>query len=159
MQVVEMNAITAIRNLINLGKMVFGSDGEYQFEIQTGEVISKIRFMQNFGFVSAPPIGSTSLLAARAGSKDASVAIVIENRAGAVSLAEGETVVYNNSGVTIHLKAGGEVEIKGADLVVAEGDVSDQGLVTPSMQDMRDLYNTHTHVVTGSVTAVPTQQM
>lgn len=144
--------------MISLAKMVTGSAGEYQFEVQTGEILSKVRFVQNFGFVSEPPADSTALLTSRAGSKDASVAVVIENRDGAVSLASGEVVVYNNHGVSIHLKAGGVVEILGADLEVT-GDVQDAGTVTPTMQDMRDLYNTHTHNETGSVTAVPNQSM
>lgn len=154
-----MNLIDRIRNIVNLGKLITGSAGEYQFSIQTDEIISKVRFVQNFGFVSEPPKESTAILAARAGAKDAATAIVIENRDGAVSLAEGETVVYNNHGVAIHLKAGGDVEITGANLTVSAGDVSDQGATTPAMQDMRNLYNTHTHNETGSVTAVPNQAM
>jgi phage baseplate assembly protein V len=155
-----MTVIERIRNILNLAKLLTGANGEYQFSIQTGETVSRVRFMQNFGMVSEPPKNSTALLAARGGAKDASVALVVENRDGAVTLAEGETVVYNNSGVTVHLKKDGTVEIKGANLEVTEGYVQDDNTTgTETMQKMRDLYNTHTHNETGSVTAIPNQQM
>jgi len=130
-----MSMISAIKNLLNLGKMTRkAGDGVYQITVVRDETIDNVPFMQNFGFVSEPPKKSMALIGARAGKKDASVIITIENRSGAVTLSEGETVVYNNHGTSIHLKEDGSVEIEGGDLDIANGNLKINGVQVVTTQ-------------------------
>ena len=69
-----------------------------------------------------------------------------------IKLQEGQVMIWNSDGNYMLFDAeseitimSGKVTIKGGDLEVAEGTVKDQNTTTPSMQNIRDAYNSHTH--------------
>jgi len=134
MQLVKMSILSSIKNLINLATMNRGSDGVYQITTLNDETVDNVRYMQPFGFKGEPPKGSKALAAFRAGKKDAGTILVIESDSGAVALSEGEVVVYNNHGASVHLKADGTTEVKGGDVNIAAGSLKVSGIQVVTSQ-------------------------
>jgi phage gp45-like len=146
------------RNRLRFGRLKsHGKRGEVQVEGLEGEIHSGLRHPQPHGLESRAPIESESYTAYQ-DSPDNGATLIIAGQAP-ITLSDGDTVIYNNAGVTVHLN-GSTVEISAnTDItgdLTATGNVSDSNATTATMAAMRALFNTHTH--TAPLTP-PTQQM
>jgi len=153
-----------LKNILHFGRLTaHGATGLVQTETHSGEVATDVRNPQAHGFASKAPIGSEVYTVYQGGNKDNGATLIVAGNSP-VALAEGDTVVYNVAGIKMHLN-GSKITITGATEltctgdIVSDTDVADQNATTPSIQDMRDLFDSHTHNETGSVTAVPNQTM
>lgn len=155
----------AVLTAITTGKRQFA-----EIRILDGEVRSKIERVENFGFTSLPLPGSQAVVLSVGGNRDHSVLVAVDTPACRLEILEsGEAAVYNADGDYIHVKRGGEIIIKASSKVIVDtprmevtGDLIDQTASGNSrtIQDMRDIFDSHTHDESiGSTTAVPNQQM
>jgi phage gp45-like len=137
-----------------------------------GEAIEGLELLQQFGFTSAPPAGTTVIALPLGGRTSASVIVATEHGAYRLKLtAAGEAALYNQDGDHVWLKRNGHVHIKASmqveietpnvlmhqnlavggsitagGAIAANGSITDQadsGGVT--MEAMRAAYNGHTH--------------
>lgn len=133
-----------------------------QVEGLEGEILEEIEIIQHVGFSSWIPDGSRVILLPINGKSSRSV-IVGSTKAQILVVAnEGETVIYDQFGHQILLtesgiKMKGDVEIVEGGLTVEKdikslAEISDK---TGSMQQMRDIYNSHTN----GNTPPPSQKM
>lgn len=140
-----------------------------QVSIMSGEVRDKVERFQDYGFTSVPFGSAEALTLALGGGTDHLVVIRADDRRyRPTGWAKGEAGMYDHRGQVIRLMADGTIRIYGASKVrmecdlevtgniAAGGDVSD---AAGSMQDMRDVYNGHTHPETGGTTTAPNQEM
>lgn len=111
-----MNILSRIKNLINVCKVTAFQSGGWKVSLLDGEVISNVKHAQNFGIKSHAPVGSNGILLSRGGQKSGAFLIALQNEDGATSLSEGEVVIYNDHGISIHLKDDGNIEVKGGDI-------------------------------------------
>ncbi|KAB0554024.1 phage baseplate assembly protein V [Pantoea stewartii subsp. stewartii] len=138
------------------------------------DVMSAHRLAE-FGFSSAPPIGSDVLVASLGGDRSSPIVIATNHRGSRLTgLKAGETAIYNQTGMYVKLTASGiEVEAKGQSVTVSDATTvtinASTGVVmnTPSLKvsgdvidntgsgnastlkQLRDAYNDHTHAVKG----------
>jgi phage baseplate assembly protein V len=140
-----------------------------QLQLRKDETASDVEHPQEFGFTSNCPDGSEALALFLMGDRDHGVSLIQFHRTKRKKdLAQGETAVYNDHGCSVHLKTGSTITITAAtklELISAlmtitgnltvVGDVSDSNPTTPTMAEMRAVYNSHKH----GTSAVPTQQM
>ncbi len=152
------NIMRVMRNSFSTGRLTaYGSTvGEVQTSLQSGEVVSELEHPQEWGFSSKSPLGQKTYSFFQAGSRDNGACLIVAGECP-VDLAVGESCVYNQAGITVHLKSDGVIEITGATALEVSGDVQDAGTITPTMQDMRDKFNIHTH--SGGTVPAPDQQM
>lgn len=120
------------------------------------EVRDGLERFQNFGLSSNPMPGAEAIALFLGGNKDHGIVIAVDDRKRRFKgLAAGETVLYNAvDGCHIRLMADGSIYIKSPLKVIVDapslectGDIKDQ---TGTMQEMRDVYNSHTHPANGS---------
>jgi len=167
-----MSLASKIRNIISIVKNDVYQNGKWKVSFLGSQAPTQVPHLQNFGFKSRPGSGKNAVMISRDGNPNAGIIIAIEDDEGAPGLAEGEVAVYNSHGAVIHLKASGNIEIDGGDVVIkggnleittgdatASGDVSDSNATTPTMISIRTLFNAHTHPVSGAVTLIPSTQM
>ena len=153
-----------ITNLFKFGRIKHhGTGGRVQVEELAGEVHSEIEHPQEHGFASKAPIGSKTYSAYRGGNQDSGAVLIIAGQAP-ITLAEGDSIMYSAGGATIHCTGsnieivGGTIDITG-DLDVS-GAVSDTNVTTPTMLQMRELFNNHIHTdILTNPTSIPTTQM
>lgn len=147
-------------------------DGQAQtVDVETHEGVLRagVEVMQVYGLASRPPAGpgAIALLLAIGGDQGDMVALPIgvpSLRFG--NLAPGETVLHDDFGNRVHIKAGGIVEVSAATKIVLRaplveivaedvtitGDLAVAGQVSDaagSMQEMRGRYNSHDHAGSG----------
>lgn len=146
-----------------------------QFEALPGEVKDGVERLQQYGFNSVPMSGAQVLFVCLGGNRDHPVAISVDDpRFRKSGMQSGEVAIYTDEGDYILLKRGRTIEIETTNLVVkasesarfetpileVTGEIIDrcdtEGL---SMNSMRNIYDTHTHNETNSVTHEPNQQM
>ncbi len=140
-----------------------------QVTILSGEVRDRVERVQEYGFTSSPLPGAQAVILTVGGNRDHPVAIAVDDpRHRLHGLQPGEVAVYNHLDESIVIKLGGEIRITAHDKVVIDaprvevtGDLVDR---TGSgngrtVQDMRDIYDEHTHNETDSVTNPPNEQM
>lgn len=134
-----------------------------QGELYAGEV-RRMELAQPSGFASIPPEGTEGIVVAPSGDRAQAVVVSCIERIHRPHLLPEEACVYATQGgaqvrvgrdgvVTIlggRVRIEGDLEVTGD--VVAAGAVSDG---TSSMQEMRDVYNVHTHASNGSPPNVP----
>lgn len=143
-----------------------------QASLLRGELRDGVERVQNYGFTSHPKPGAEAVLAFVAGDRAHGLAIAVDDRRFRLkSLKEGEVAIFDDQGQKVHLTrdgivvdaAGNNVDFVNAPTVSMDGDLAVQGDISDangSMQEMRDTYNTHTHVdSTGGTTQTPTQEM
>ncbi|WP_336939166.1 phage baseplate assembly protein domain-containing protein [Acinetobacter modestus] len=127
-----------------------------------GEVLDEMEIIQQVGFSSWIPEGSRVVIIPLLGKSSRSVIVGSTEAPILVVAKEGETVVYDQWGhqILLHkngIKMIGDVEIIEGGLTV-EKDIKSLAEISDkksSMQDMREIYNTHTN----GNTPAPTQQM
>lgn len=149
-----------------------------------GELLEDIEHFQQFGFTSAPPEGSELVVIPIGGKTSQCIVVACENGRYRFRLQQpGEAALYNKDGDYVWIRDGRIVEIKAqqkvkVDAPAAEftGDVTIAGNLTVtgnitgasvadaygSMQQMRVVYNGHTHHENNAVngnTNTPNQQM
>lgn len=142
-----------------------------QVSMMANQTRSKLQRLQNYGFSSKPLPGAETLVMFIGGSHDNGVVMGTDDgRYRPKNLKDGETIIYNDKGTTIHLKESGDVEITTAGdvinncvnykIVASEKIILDAPVVeatnniidntssgnTHSIASQRTAYNTHTHV-------------
>ena len=133
-----------LKNIFSFGRKTNdGSSDRIQVQNHSGEVHSEIKHPQQHGFASRGPIGSETYTIYQDGNQENGAVLIVAGSAP-VSLSSGDSVVYNTAGVAVHLN-GAKVTITGATELTCSGDIADPNTTTPSMQDMRDLFDSHTH--------------
>lgn len=83
-----------------------------QVTVLSGERLSEVVRLQNFGHSAVPPAGSTALLISIGGSRTHCVVIGADHASRPRELAAGESQLYNELGDFVWLKADGETHLK-----------------------------------------------
>lgn len=141
-----------------------------EMEGLSGESVSGELF-QHYGFSSAPLPGAEYLVVPVGGNSNHAVVVASEDGRYRLTLQDGEVSLYTDEGDYIHMKRGRLIEVETDTLVIkaktkvsfetplvemtgdqhvngsikADGEITDH---TRSMQEGRDLFNVHNHVVT-----------
>ena len=146
-----------------LGVVARGGSKLLQLTGVADEVLDEVELIQQVGFSSYIPEGSRVVIIPLQGKTSRSIVVATDGAPIVINVAEGETCIYDQFGNSVWLKEDG-THIKG-NLYVDEGDVFvTDGSVTASedvtdkkssMQDMRDIYNSHNN----GNTPPPTQKM
>lgn len=148
-----------------------------QIEGLKGEVLSEIENPQSYGFASRvrDAAGAECVAASVGGDRARTVALLVYDRSVGIRLKPGEVALYGDQGQVVRLHADGRVSVKSPTEVrvhapkllmvtggtietagtVQGGEVKDGHPTTPSLQDMRLVYNSHTH----GTSPGPTPQM
>lgn len=152
---------------------------ELQLQLLSDEVRARVEHFQEYGFTSVPMEGAEAIVLFVGGDRSHGVAVKVDDRRyRKKGLQPGEVCMYTKNNDYVLIKAGGIVEVKAsAELkvdaplatftgnvkvngnIVCDGQVSD---ANGSMQEMRGVYNGHTHsgVQTGGAsTAAPSATM
>lgn len=169
-----------VRLMIGRGIVRLVSDAaklqELQVELLAEEVRGRAERFQDYGFTSHPLAGAEAVVASVGGSRSHLVVIRVDDRRYRVrELEPGEVAIYTDQGDRIVLQRDGNILVQGSTLLRVEcpraefaGDLHVEGSITceqnvsdaaGSMQEMRDIYNGHTHPETGSTTQSPNQEM
>jgi phage baseplate assembly protein V len=151
-----------------------------QVEGLAGETVAA-ELMQHYGFASAPIAGAEVVLLPIGGNSGHTIIIATVDGRYRVSLKPGEVAIHTDEGDHVHMQRGRIIEVVTETLLVkagtkvrfetpvvemsqdlqveanahADGDVSDG---TRSMAEDRQIFNGHTHPVSGNTTAAPTQK-
>lgn len=138
-----------------------------QVEALSGEVLSDVENPQTYGFASRvrDAAGAECVAASVAGDRARTVALLVFDRKVGMRLKPGEVALYGDQGQVVRLHADGRVSVKSPTEVrvhapklvmitggtietsgtVHGGEVRDNHPTTPTLQDMRLAYNSHTH--------------
>jgi len=81
-----------------------------QVSLFKGEVRDKVDRMGEYGFSSNPPVNSEALIVFPGGDRSHGIVIGTENREHRKQTAPGETAIYNDQDMYVHLKANGTAE-------------------------------------------------
>ncbi|ESK57551.1 phage baseplate assembly protein domain-containing protein [Acinetobacter tjernbergiae] len=127
-----------------------------------GEVLDEMEIIQQVGFNSWIPEGSRVVIIPLLGKSSRSIIVGSTEAPVMITVSEGETCIYDQFGhqVLLHengIKMVGDVEIIEGGLIV-EKDIKSLAEISDkksSMQNMREIYNSHTN----GNTPAPTQQM
>lgn len=150
-----------INNLLARGvAKLFESSGNWQVTLLKGETLSGIEHPQEFGFASKAPNGGTVYTISFGGQRENTVAILISKSDGRPDIEQGQVALHDESGTCILLDGNGTVRIKNATkFIVEDGDVADNSLTTPTIREMRELFNNHVHTIPTGETSAPTTTM
>jgi len=86
-----------------------------KINVLKGEAKEGVERLQNFGFTGNPPDGSEAACVFVSGNRDHGLVVGVDHRASRKKdLAKGESAQYSVDGTFIHIKLGGEIEIKGS---------------------------------------------
>ncbi|MCD4675337.1 MAG: phage baseplate assembly protein [Desulfobacula sp.] len=142
-----------------------------------GETFADREYFQHYGFTSRPLSGAEGILLKQGNNI---ILVASDDRRYRIELAQGEVALYTDEGDHIHMKRGNLVEVATRELKIiasekvsmetplvettgeikADLDITDQVPGTGrSMESMRDIYNDHDHIETGSTTQGPGDQM
>lgn len=154
--------LRALRLLVSGGEVLRsdwdGPVGTVQVETFAGAVADRVPIFGPFGVAYRPPAGSRVVTASISADRSQMVLLgAAHPEVAAPHLAEGEAALYAQGGAVLRLGRDGRVHVTG-DVVVAgsvevEGDVVDA--IGP-LSRLRQIYNSHTHVASGSPTTPPT---
>lgn len=167
-------AATRIAGLLGIGRITSQKDGCVVQEVQYQtplEVASAPRF-SDFGFSSGLPAGTDVVLAFLGGDRSSPIVIATNHQGYRhTGLKSGETVVYNQWGMNIHLTEEGIfIDAKGKDVEVSNARnitataIEQVKLITPkllvtgdvidncetnnkTLKELRDAHNEHDHNV------------
>lgn len=148
------------RSIINSIKYMDGVQ-VVQLSVLADETMDDIEHMQEFGFASGPPAGSSALVLSVAGERGHMVVVATDNAEHRPEVEPGESMLYNEFGVTLKLNKDGELELDApvkvivtAPIISLIGDLDVTGNITAtgnitdlvrSMAADRTIYNTHLH--------------
>lgn len=76
-----------------------------------GQKTTQIEYIQEYGFASLPPIGSSVLVGFVEDDPNNATILKVEHPGFRPELAAGEVAIYDNQGKLIKLKSGGDIEI------------------------------------------------
>lgn len=145
-----------LSSIFRLGRLKNSSGDTVQVEQLNGEVHSSLKHPQSFGVESLPPAGSETYSVYQDGNPDQGAVLIVAGR-GPVTLAEGDTVVYNASGVKVHMNGstiridGGKIELNGN----ANGGLIEIANLTTKINALVTAYNAHQHIPAGSTPTTP----
>lgn len=162
--------------LVSRGTVKASDDARKLQELQVGllahEIQGGLERFQPYGLTSRPFPGAEAVVVFLGGSRDHGLVIAVDDRRYRLQpLAEGEVALYDDQGSYVKLKRAGEIEVVASSKITlqattvrvngsleATGDISDRlggGGGGSSMEEIRNLYNVHTHPGGG----VPNPQM
>jgi phage baseplate assembly protein V len=139
-----------------------------QISVLKNEVLSNVERIQEYGFETYPYTNSEAVCLFLAGDRKHGIVITIgDRRYRLTDLTEGEVAIYTSEdqeteGHRIHLKSGQNIDIRGTSVTIncnvtvtggdisTDGDIQDGNITTPTMVNMRTMYNTHTHPFTNA---------
>lgn len=102
--------------MILLGETILNSGGDTQtWQIKTarGEIIENAKHLEQYGITTSAPSGSETLGLRVRGNRTNTILLNIGNRKLRFKiLKSGEVCIYDDSGNTIHLQNGGNIEVK-----------------------------------------------
>ncbi len=101
------------------GKVTTVGGGKVQVRALDEEVLDNVRHAMPYGFSHHPTGGEAYMLFA-AGDRAQGVALVVGDKRYAMSLAGGEVAIHDADGNHVHIKAGGEIEVKASTRVIAD---------------------------------------
>ncbi len=137
-----------------------------QLTVLKGELRDGVEHWQAAGLSHHPRAGAQALVARLGGHSDHMVVLLVDQPdVRPTDLAPGESVLHNDYGHRLYLRADGTAELHCSKLRVlgpieATGDIKDRcdsdGM---TMQAMRDVYNAHRHTETGLITQTPDPTM
>ncbi|WP_374631820.1 phage baseplate assembly protein V [Ferrovibrio sp.] len=137
-----------------------------QLTVLKGELRDGVEHWQAAGLSHHPRPGAQALVARLGGHSDHMVALIVDQPdVRPTDLARGESVLHNDFGHRLYLRADGTAVLHCSKLRVlgpieATGDIKDRcddaGM---TMQAMRDVYNVHRHTETGAETELPQNLM
>lgn len=147
-----------------------------QASLLADEVKDDAEHFQHYGFTSVPLAGAEALAFSVGGNRGHLVIHGVDDRRNRLKgLLPGEVAIYTDQGDKIVLKRDGHIEVTAstevkvtAPVVKIIGDLQVQGSISAtgqvsdvngSMQEMRGVYNGHTHPETGATTSAPNQAM
>lgn len=149
-----------VNNLLARGvAKLLESSGNWQITLLKGETLSNIEHPQEFGFASKAKNGGAVYTFSFGGQRENTIAIMVTKDDGRPTLTQGQTALHDATGAYILLDNEGTVHIHNAKLIVHDGDVIDESLTTPSMREMRLLFNSHVHTIPDGTTSAPTTTM
>jgi len=124
------------------------------------ETLTDVERPQNYGFESYPDTADNieAVLAFIGGNRDQGLALILHDRTNRPSLNKGESMLWSKYGKNILLKNNNTIEMGAADQEFVKGtELQNQinQLRTDYNTFVTTIYNLHTHVETGGVTAVP----
>ena len=113
-----------LRALVTRGRVTLVDDSQglqvLQVTALAGERLSRVQRVQNFGLSSHPPKGSTAVVLTVGGSRSHSIVIAVEDpQSRPENLEAGESMVYDQAGNFVHIKAN-EIHVKHASKVTVE---------------------------------------
>lgn len=170
------------RVMLTVGRCVLNAiyDGKGVQQVQASllgdEVRDKVDRMQEYGFSSVPLTGAQGVIVFVGGDRGHGVVVATsDSRHRPTGLQGGEVVIYTDEGDKITLKRGNNIEIETQTLTVkastkvrmetplleVTGDILDnQGSNANTIQNMRTVFNGHTHPGdSGGTTGEPNQDM
>lgn len=140
-----------------------------QVTILSGEVKDGYDRVQEYGFTSVPKSQAEGIVICIGGNRDHGVVIATDDRRyRPKNLKAGEVVIYNDKGDMIKFKDDSTIEITAGTkirmvtpLLEVTGDIIDNvGSNSSNMEDMRTIYNGHTHTGdSGGTTGAPSASM
>lgn len=144
-----------IRSLATRGVLKIIDDDKViqyvQVTLLKGEVRDKIPRLQDYGFTSVPHPGADCVYLSLNGNRRSGVVIKADNREYRLKgLASGEVAIYTDEGDLIHLKRGGNIEIKGSSKVYVDSpniELGQGGLEKIlNGETFQAFFNNHTHL-------------
>lgn len=126
-----------------LGLVARGGSKVLQLKGLAGETLQEVEIFQHVGFSSDIPVDARVALLPMQGKTSKSIVIATTGGEIVISVATGETCIYDQFGHSVWLKAdgthiSGDLFVDGA--VQATGDISDQ---KGSIQQIRTIFNVH----------------
>lgn len=128
-----------------LGAVARGGSKLLQLTGLADEVLDETELVQQVGFSSYIPDGCRVVVIPLQGKTSRAIVIATDGAPIVIHVDEGETCIYDQFGHSVWLKKDGtyvEGDLFVNGKVQATGDVIDQ---KSSMQEMRDIYNSHKH--------------
>ena len=135
------------RVIVNL---VNGS--EYSFTALSGENITGVEHLQEFGFASSKPDGedANGIALFYGGDRGTSSILVLEVPKFKPNLSSGESALFNAFSALIKLKASGNIELNGS----SNGGMIKITELTTAINELVSMYNSHTHTANNTPTVM-----
>ncbi|MBL1321504.1 MAG: phage baseplate assembly protein [Methylophaga sp.] len=140
----------------------------------TSDLTLEMEHFEPYGFTSNPHNGAEPIVGNIEGKSHPVTLLIADRRFRVQSLKKGEVAIHDDQGQIIHFKQDGHIQVIAntqltitAPLTRIEGDLDVTGEVVDrvdidgqSMNDMRDIFNDHTHTGdSGGSTSVPNNTM
>lgn len=101
------------------GKLTAVGAGKVQVRVLDDEVLDGVRHAMPYGF-SHHPTGGEAYVMFASGDRSQGIALVVGDKRYTMSLGGGEVAIHDADGNHVHIKAGGEIEVKASAKVTAD---------------------------------------